>query len=104
MLGVNHRYLYAQRVDLEKVVTQERDILDSKREIKILVSSEIIKQWEAVAKAKGLTLTELLINSTDETTKRFLAEYGAFKKQEDKKKQQLPLSELFAEHLKNRGK
>jgi hypothetical protein len=101
----NEHHLYAERIDLERLVAKEQTKIVSKREVKILISSKIIDEWEAVAKAKGLSLTDFLIKLANDDTKKYIAEHNTSEHgtahQKDKK-QHPPLSPQLLERLKKR--
>jgi predicted GNAT family N-acyltransferase len=101
----NERHLYAERIDLERLVAREQHAIDSKQEVKILVSSEIIEEWKTVAKAKGLSLTDFLIKLANDDTKKFFAEYNASERgtaQQKDKEPQAPSSAQLLGRLKKR--
>ena len=69
---------FIKQMDLERFVNQTKKHLFQNQseieEIKILVSGKLVKDWEAVARAKGVTLQDYLVNLANKDVEAFSAE------------------------------
>ena len=105
LLG-NSLHLYARRGELENLVASElnydHDVSQQEiEEVKIAVPSKIKEDWKTVASAKGQTLEDFLITSSNDAAGKFFEERNATKR-EAEKEQSTPLPLL--ERLKNHGR
>lgn len=74
--NINH--LFVTRNELERFTNQaKKHIFQDEsgiEEVKILVSAKILKDWEIVAKAKGVTLQNYLVNLANKDVETFSVE------------------------------